>query len=128
MLIGSSALITRIVVLACSRAGRLLTCLGDRCTTTTKAMPESPGIFSKKLSSGVKPPAEAPMPTTGNLSVLGTRSDSCSVCGDISAVMQYLRIGSMAALCAAPTAVILGLAPTVPRVGRPAPAGRVAHA
>ena len=40
-----------------------LLCCGDRCWTTTKLMPLSGGMLSKKESSASSPPAEAPMPT-----------------------------------------------------------------
>ena len=39
---------------------------GDRCWSTTKAMPLSGGTAAKNFSSGSSPPAEAPMPTTRN--------------------------------------------------------------
>ncbi|MCQ4322884.1 hypothetical protein [Stutzerimonas stutzeri] len=41
--------------------------------TTANAMPQSFGMFSKKVSSAFRPPADAPIPTTGNLSVLRVR-------------------------------------------------------
>src|SRR4051812_13857461 len=37
---------------------------GDRCCTTTKAIPVFVGTLSKKCSSASRPPAEAPIPTT----------------------------------------------------------------
>lgn len=43
----------------------LLSCRGDRCRMITNAMPQSLGICSKKVISAFRPPAEAPMPTTG---------------------------------------------------------------
>jgi hypothetical protein len=39
---------------------------GDRCCTTTNAMPVSSGIAPKNCSSASSPPAEAPTPTTNN--------------------------------------------------------------
>jgi len=36
-------------------------------------MPQSFGMFSKKVSNAFTPPADAPIPTTGNLSVLRAR-------------------------------------------------------
>ena len=41
-------------------------CVGDRCITTTYAMPDPEGMCSKKVISALRPPADAPMPTTGN--------------------------------------------------------------
>ena len=37
---------------------------GERCWTTTNAIPVSAGTLSKKRSSASSPPADAPMPTT----------------------------------------------------------------
>ena len=48
----------------------LLSCLGDRCMITTKAMPQSFGMCSNSVNNALRPPADAPMPTTGNFSVL----------------------------------------------------------
>jgi len=46
---------------------RLLSCCGDKCTMTTKAMPGAGGRFSNNCSKAGMQPAEAPMPTTRNL-------------------------------------------------------------
>lgn len=43
-----------------------LTCSGARWTTTTNAMSMPVGALSKKVCKAVVPPADAPMPTTGN--------------------------------------------------------------
>src|SRR5215510_2531584 len=46
---------------------------GDRCCTTTNAIPDFVGTLAKNCSSDSRPPAEAPIPTTRNLE--GLRSD-----------------------------------------------------
>lgn len=46
---------------------RMLLCLELKCWMTTKPMPPSGGMLEKKVSRASRPPAEAPMPTTGNL-------------------------------------------------------------
>ncbi len=38
---------------------------GDRCCTTTNESPESRGVCAKNSSNASRPPAEAPIPTTG---------------------------------------------------------------
>src|SRR5215212_11940464 len=43
---------------------------GERCCTTTNAIPGLGGKCEKKCSSDSRPPAEAPIPTTRNLSGL----------------------------------------------------------
>ncbi len=37
----------------------------DKCCTRTNAIPQSEGVFLKKVSKASKPPADAPIPTTG---------------------------------------------------------------
>ena len=49
---------------------------GDRCWTTTNAMPVSSGIAPKNCSSASSPPAEAPTPTTN--SSAGSSADARS--------------------------------------------------
>ncbi len=44
---------------------------GDRCRTTTKAMPQSLGICRNNVQIASRPPADAPMPTTGKSRWLG---------------------------------------------------------
>src|SRR5262245_31870285 len=46
-------------------SGRVLTCVGSRCATRTKAMPLPAGMREKNCSKASRPPAEAPRPTTG---------------------------------------------------------------
>src|SRR5689334_8544818 len=41
-------------------------CGGLRCCTRMKAIPVSGGICTKNCSNASRPPAEAPIPTTGN--------------------------------------------------------------
>ncbi len=48
-----------------SSAARLLSWSGARCTTTTNAIEVWAGRDSKKASSALRPPADAPMPTIG---------------------------------------------------------------
>src|SRR5437764_362888 len=51
-------------------AARLLSCSGERCVTTTKAilgLGVLTGKWAKNCSRAYTPPAEAPMPTTRNL-------------------------------------------------------------
>ena len=52
-------------VIRCSSSGMIPLCVGSRCWTTTKANPDAAGTCRKKSSSASRPPAEAPMPTTG---------------------------------------------------------------
>src|SRR5690348_18237191 len=56
---------------------RLLSCLGSRCCTTTKAIPVSPGKASRSWLTASRPPADAPMPTTAKApaSSAGTARD-----------------------------------------------------
>lgn len=67
MALGSSAMpfstrwMAMLVCLASSSSIMLLKS-GERCCTTTKAKPESVGMWVKKAWSASSPPAEAPMP------------------------------------------------------------------
>src|SRR5438876_11549871 len=59
---------------------------GDRCWTTTNAIPGFGGRFAKNCSSDSSPPAEAPMPTTRNfdgLSVAGFDMEADSELTDL---------------------------------------------
>jgi hypothetical protein len=60
-----------------------LGCVGDRCRMITKAMSWLAGMCSNNFMSAGRPPAEAPMPTTGKSSVLSTTP--CSVGGVLGA-------------------------------------------
>ena len=55
----------------CSSSGRMLVWVGSRCTTTRKAMPASAGMAWKNVSRASRPPAEAPIPTTGKPGMAG---------------------------------------------------------
>src|SRR6185503_2763341 len=59
-----------------SRAGSALSKSGLRCWTTTKARPLSDWIAGSIFSSAPRPPADAPIPTTGT-----ARWDGPSACG-----------------------------------------------
>src|ERR1700712_2396826 len=56
------------VVTRCTMAAALLSCEGDKCRITTKAMPGRAGICSKSRIKASSPPADAPRPTTGKFS------------------------------------------------------------
>ncbi len=53
----------------------VLACSADRCRITTNAMSIVFGALSKKLIRACRPPADAPMPTTGNCNVRGPAAD-----------------------------------------------------
>jgi hypothetical protein len=92
--IGAVTCMTGMPVLRCRISAALLSWWGDRCRTTTKAIPLSAGIVSKKRCRAARPPAEAPMPTTGKVSELfssGGRSASGSVGIDGSDDMKTPR-------------------------------------
>lgn len=74
MRVGLTTCATGMRVTFCRILSTLLSCLGDRCMMTTKAMPQSFGMCSNRVSSALRPPADAPIPTTGNCRVLRTRS------------------------------------------------------
>src|SRR5690606_16357141 len=57
---------TGMEVVDCRMRSSMLSWWGDRCSTTTNAMPGSAGMCLKKVFSASMPPADAPMPTTGN--------------------------------------------------------------
>lgn len=77
---------TRIPVRRPISSESMLLWSGDRCWTTTKAMPVSVvgGMASKKASNAAKPPAEAPMPTMGTLRGTGWSSVTDSGLGSTS--------------------------------------------
>ena len=45
----------------------MLSCVGDRCCTSTKAAPVSAGRFCSNCRKASRPPAEAPIPTIGKI-------------------------------------------------------------
>ncbi len=47
------------------RSPMMLFFVADKCCTKTKAIPQSEGVFLKKVSKASNPPADAPIPTTG---------------------------------------------------------------
>jgi hypothetical protein len=55
----------------------------------TNAMPQSAGMFSKKLSNALRPPAEAPIPTTGNWSVLRAKGRFFGVDGSRLVLIDF---------------------------------------
>src|ERR1700712_2087019 len=67
MAVGLDKRTTSMRVDLCRISATLLSCCGDRCLTTTKAIPGVAGIASSKRVTAAKPPAEAPKPTTGKL-------------------------------------------------------------
>src|SRR5438445_9097327 len=50
------------------RSDRTLSCLGSRCWTRTNAMPLSNGRCDSIVVQASRPPADAPIPTTGKTS------------------------------------------------------------
>src|SRR6516164_6328693 len=66
-------------------SGSMLSRLGARWVTMTKAMPGSDGMALNKYSSASTPPAEAPTPTMGNGLSIGSpsrdREETGSACG-----------------------------------------------
>src|ERR1019366_2240058 len=50
----------------CSSSGNMLSCVGSKCCTNTNALPESSGMALSNFLKASNPPAEAPIPTTGN--------------------------------------------------------------
>jgi len=62
--------------------------VGSRCWTMTKDTPQPAGTCFKNSSSASSPPAEAPMPTMGNASVVLGRSGS----GGADAAGPFFRI------------------------------------
>ncbi len=65
-------MITGIDVARWSTLSAVLSSDGDRCKMMTNDIPLAAGMFSKNLSNACNPPADAPIPTTGKLSLLGT--------------------------------------------------------
>src|SRR5512140_2794856 len=57
-----------------SRAAIWLSCSGERCVTTTNAIPESEGIASKKRCKAISDPADPAMPTMAGPLAVGTVS------------------------------------------------------
>ncbi len=66
-------------VTCCSTSASVLSCSGDRCRITTKAMPESGGIARKNACSAGMLPAEPPRPTIGSWAVARGSTTSCGV-------------------------------------------------
>src|SRR5947209_19094304 len=64
-----------------------LSCLGARCWMSTKARPVSVRSSLRSWVKASSPPAEAPMPTTGNV-VLSGRSEGSSVVGDFGGAVS----------------------------------------
>jgi hypothetical protein len=58
---------TRIDVARCSSCASAASWVADMCSTTTKATPVSGGVVSSNVRSASMPPADPPMPTTGNM-------------------------------------------------------------
>src|SRR5437870_184494 len=74
-----------------------LSCLGSRCWMSTNAMPVSVRSSLRSWVKASSPPAEAPMPTTGNV-VLSGRSEGSSVVGDFGVAVSGKRLdGSLGA-------------------------------
>ena len=63
----SVAATTGIVVERWNISASVLSCSGERCRMTTKAMPESAGIDLKNSCIAAMPPAEPPSPTSGSI-------------------------------------------------------------
>lgn len=59
----SAASITTSEVYRATSSGSMLAWSGERCETSTKAMPSALSRFSKNALYASRPPAEAPMPT-----------------------------------------------------------------
>jgi hypothetical protein len=95
---------SRTGIIACRRSssGKKLTACGSMWLTTIKATPESAGTWAKKASMASKPPAEAPMPTTGKpTSVVGASArdaaDGAEACAEGAAFLARLRDGRLGA-------------------------------
>src|SRR5215469_6965021 len=64
-----------------SSAGRMLSCVGSRCWTMTKAAPVSDLSNGSNASRAEMPPADAPIPTTGTLLGRASGSAGCFCLG-----------------------------------------------
>ena len=91
----------------------MLSCLGSRCWTRTKAIPVSLGRLLRRWVNASSPPAEAPTPTTRSGRPAGSSIDGCG-----AALPVGMRLGEAAG--GLPT--LCTLAPTffLDRFGRPA--------
>src|SRR5258708_674053 len=63
----SVAVATFIDVALASASPSMLACVGSRCWTMTKAMPELGGMAARSSMKAARPPADAPIPTIGKL-------------------------------------------------------------
>ena len=73
----SSIWLVGILVALESRSVRTVSCVGSRCCTNTNAMPVSSGSARRSWVKASRPPAEAPIPTTGKR---GADATSCPRC------------------------------------------------
>ena len=83
----SVTVMTGIVVVLDRTSDNWLSCLGSRCWMSTNAMPVSVRSSLRSWVKASSPPAEAPMPTTGNV-VLSGRSEGSSVVGDFGGAVS----------------------------------------
>lgn len=75
-----------------------LSCLRSRCGTRTNAAPESGGILLKNFLNAFRPPAEAPIPTTGNSGCWTALLDAV---WDDSGIGMAVRLPEVADFCEA---------------------------
>src|SRR5437867_4796484 len=93
----SVTVMTGIAVVLDRTSDNWLSCLGSKCWMSTNAMPVSVRSCLRSWVKASRPPAEAPMPTTGNV-VLSGRSEGSSVVGDFGVAVSGKRLdGSLSA-------------------------------
>src|ERR1700682_2993125 len=68
----------------------MLLCVGSRCWTMTKAMPLSGGMAERRSMKALRPPADAPIPTTGKVD------------RERWYLLDFIRVNSLARMRAAP--------------------------
>ncbi len=72
---------------------------GSRCWITTKAMPESAGRRPKSCRRASSPPAEAPIPTTGNVAGLAGPAETLPVSAARGLVIRVRPVSTAIAAC-----------------------------
>src|SRR5437879_8945121 len=87
----SVTVMTGIAVVLDRTSDNWLSCLGSKCWMSTNAMPVSVESSLKSWLNASSPPAEAPMPTTGNV-VLSGRSEGPSGTGDFGVAISGRRL------------------------------------
>ena len=84
---------TGILVTFCNMSGNMLLWSGCKCWTSTYAIPENSGMAFNNFLNASKPPAEAPIPTTGKALVDLVRPARSTSKGSVGVVGILLIFG-----------------------------------